>query len=57
MLVGRGVDHCNIQKLVLDLVVTDRVTFVNDLSEDQLIGAYHAATAFWFPSILRNEAF
>jgi len=57
MIVGRGGDYCNIQKLAMDHGVTDRITFVNDLSEDQLIGAYHAATAFWFPSILRSEAF
>jgi rhamnosyl/mannosyltransferase len=27
------------------------------VSDDQLVGAYHAATALWFPSNVRSEGF
>jgi glycosyltransferase involved in cell wall biosynthesis len=37
--------------------VADRVCWVGRLSEPALVGAYHAATALWFPSNARSEAF
>jgi rhamnosyl/mannosyltransferase len=35
----------------------DRVVFLGRASSDELVGAYHAATALWFPSNARSEAF
>jgi glycosyltransferase involved in cell wall biosynthesis len=37
--------------------VAGRVYWVGRLSEPALVGAYHAATALWFPSNARSEAF
>jgi rhamnosyl/mannosyltransferase len=39
------------------LGVEERVRFLGRKEADELIGAYHAATAFWFPSNARSEAF
>jgi rhamnosyl/mannosyltransferase len=43
--------------LAEQLGVTSRVIWAGRLNDDQLIGAYHAATALWFPSNARSEAF
>jgi rhamnosyl/mannosyltransferase len=37
--------------------VADRVVWPGYATQDQLIGAYHAAKALWFPSSHRSEAF
>ncbi len=37
--------------------VADRCHFLGNLSQDQLVGAYHAATSLWFPSMARSEGF
>jgi rhamnosyl/mannosyltransferase len=39
------------------LGVSDRVVFRGRASAEELVGAYHAATALWFPSSARSEAF
>lgn len=57
VIVGTGVLRNSLQSLALELGVADRVIWKNGLSDEQLIGAYHAATAFWFPSVVRSEAF
>jgi len=40
-----------------ELGVADRVIWEGYVSPEQLVGAYHAATAFWFPSNARSEGF
>ncbi len=37
--------------------VADRVLWLGNATPIELIAAYHAATAFWFPSNARSEAF
>jgi rhamnosyl/mannosyltransferase len=37
--------------------VADRIAWMPRLSDDELVGAYLAATALWFPSNARSEAF
>jgi rhamnosyl/mannosyltransferase len=37
--------------------VADRVVWHGSASGDVLVAAYHIATALWFPSIARSEAF
>jgi rhamnosyl/mannosyltransferase len=40
-----------------ELGVADRVVWHGHASTDELIGAYRAATALWFPSTARSEGF
>jgi rhamnosyl/mannosyltransferase len=39
------------------LGVADRVVWHGTAADDSLVAAYHVATALWFPSIARSEAF
>jgi len=57
MIVGSGQLFDNLKALAESLGVADRVDWQIDLDDDELIGAYLAATALWFPSIVRSEAF
>lgn len=40
-----------------ELGVADRIVWNGRTSDDELVGAYHAATALWFPSNARSEGF
>ena len=42
---------------LVEVGVAERVLWCRQLSDEHLIGAYHAATALWFPSNARSEAF
>ncbi len=57
MIVGQGVLQESLHELASKLGVADRIIWKDNLSDEELVGAYHAARAFWFPSILRSEAF
>jgi rhamnosyl/mannosyltransferase len=57
MLVGEGPLRQELATLAQQCGVADRVIFAGRLSQTELIGAYHAATALWFPSNARSEAF
>jgi rhamnosyl/mannosyltransferase len=57
LIVGEGPLRQELARLAERLGVADRVVWQGRLSEAELIGAYHAATAFWFPSNARSEAF
>jgi rhamnosyl/mannosyltransferase len=47
-----------LERLAIRLGVQDRVRFAGRLHNDEdLVAHYHAATAFWFPSNARSEAF
>ena len=41
----------------IELGVVDRVDGLATAGADELVGAYRAATAFWFPSNARSEGF
>ncbi len=57
LIVGTGPLKAKLQKLADQLNVADRVIWLGKTSESDLIAAYHAATALWFPSNVRSEAF
>jgi rhamnosyl/mannosyltransferase len=57
MIVGDGPLHGELEQLARDCGVAARVAWYARLSTDELIGAYLAATALWFPSNARSEAF
>jgi rhamnosyl/mannosyltransferase len=57
LVVGDGPLGGELRRLAAEAGVADRVAWRGRLSESDLIGAYHAATALWFPSNARSEAF
>jgi glycosyltransferase involved in cell wall biosynthesis len=57
IIIGTGPLKVKLQKLAHQLNVADRVIWWGKTSESDLVAAYHAATALWFPSNVRSEAF
>jgi rhamnosyl/mannosyltransferase len=57
LVVGEGPLAAELRGLAGHAGVAERVVWRGRLSEQELIGAYHAATALWFPSNARSEAF
>jgi rhamnosyl/mannosyltransferase len=57
MIVGDGPLRSELEQLAHAQGVSRRVAWHARLSTDELVGAYHAATALWFPSNARSEAF
>jgi rhamnosyl/mannosyltransferase len=57
LLVGDGPLETKLKRLAAELGVGDRVTWLGQTHDDELVGAYHAADALWFPSVARSEGF
>lgn len=57
LIVGTGKLMPKLQQLARELQVEDRVVWLGKTSDSDLVAAYHAATALWFPSNVRSEAF
>jgi glycosyltransferase involved in cell wall biosynthesis len=57
LIVGTGPLMADLQKTAYELNVADRVVWLGKTSDEDLIAAYQAATALWFPSSVRSEAF
>jgi rhamnosyl/mannosyltransferase len=57
MVVGNGPLERELKQLAEEVGVAGRVIWSGWVGEEELIGAYHAATAFWFPSNERSEGF
>jgi glycosyltransferase involved in cell wall biosynthesis len=57
IIVGDGPLKDSLRALTAELGLTERVVWLNRLNDAQLVGAYRAARALWFPSIERSEAF
>jgi rhamnosyl/mannosyltransferase len=57
IIIGIGPLEKELKTLVKNLGLENRVVWLGNLTEDELIGAYYAATALWFPSNARSEAF
>jgi glycosyltransferase involved in cell wall biosynthesis len=57
MIVGQGPYKNHLMHAAKELGVADRIVWRSYMSADELIGAYHAATALWLPSNLRSEPF
>ncbi len=57
VIVGNGPAKASLIQLATALGVANRIDWHEGLESDELVGAYLAAKAFWFPSIVRSEAF
>lgn len=57
LLIGRGPLEERLRRQARDAGVLNRVIFHGRATDDELTGAYLAATALWFPSNARSEAF
>jgi rhamnosyl/mannosyltransferase len=57
VVVGVGPLEGELRQRAAEAGVADRILWHNRLEHEELIGAYHAATALWFPSNARSEAF
>ncbi len=57
IIIGSGPLKEKLETLARELGVSDRIIWWGYATQDELIGAYRAATAFWFPSVVRSEAF
>ena len=57
VIIGSGPLEKELKSLAHRLQLTERVIWLGNVTEDELIGAYKAATALLFPSNARSEAF
>ncbi len=57
LIIGTGKLAKDLHKTARKFNVADRVIWLGKTSEEELIAAYRAATALWFPSNVRSEAF
>jgi glycosyltransferase involved in cell wall biosynthesis len=57
LIVGTGKLMADLQKTARELNIADRIVWWGRASGADLVAAYHAATALWFPSHVRSEAF
>lgn len=57
IIVGTGPLKARLEAEAKSLGVADRIVWLGEVPRDELIGAYHAATALWFPSCARSEGF
>jgi rhamnosyl/mannosyltransferase len=57
LVIGEGPARDELEQLAAAEAVAERIVWRGHVSDDELIGAYHAATALWFPSNARSEGF
>jgi rhamnosyl/mannosyltransferase len=57
LIVGTGPLENDLRRQANSLGVADRVVWCGRADSNELVGAYHAANAFWFPSTHKSEAF
>jgi rhamnosyl/mannosyltransferase len=57
LIIGDGPLEDDLRKLAEEVGVSNRVFWQGRVSTEQLVGAYRAATACWFPSNGRSEGF
>jgi rhamnosyl/mannosyltransferase len=57
LLIGTGPLEAELRRRASQRGVADRIVWRGRVSPDELAGAYQAATALWFPSNARSEAF
>ena len=55
LIIGRGPLEWQLKEFAKHLRVADRVRWWGHATRDELIGAYRAATALWFPSVARSD--
>lgn len=57
IIIGTGPLEPKLRVLAQQLGLEHRIVWHGYASSDELVGAYHAATALWFPSNARSEGF
>jgi glycosyltransferase involved in cell wall biosynthesis len=57
LVIGAGPMERELRARALQRGVADRVVWAGQVDREKLLGAYRAATAFWFPSNARSEGF
>jgi rhamnosyl/mannosyltransferase len=57
VVIGTGPMEDEWRRQAAELGVAERVAWRGRAPDDELVGAYHAATALWFPSNARSEGF
>jgi rhamnosyl/mannosyltransferase len=57
LIVGDGPLESKLRQLAEEVGVGQRIVWCGRVSEEELIGSYHAATALWFPSNERSEGY
>jgi rhamnosyl/mannosyltransferase len=57
LVIGRGPLEGDLRRRADELGVGDRITWRDRVDPDELVGALRAATALWFPSNARSEAY
>jgi glycosyltransferase involved in cell wall biosynthesis len=57
LVIGTGPLQAELRRQAEELGVAERVVWQGYAGPEELAGAYHAATAFWFPSNARSEGF
>lgn len=55
--IGTGPLGAQLKQRAQELGVADRVVWYGHATADELVGAYLASTALWFPSVARSEGF
>jgi rhamnosyl/mannosyltransferase len=57
LVIGTGPLEAELKRRAEELGVASRVVWYGHATAEELVGAYHAATALWFPSVARSEGF
>ncbi|WP_016951913.1 glycosyltransferase [Anabaena sp. PCC 7108] len=57
VIIGVGSLEQELKTLAKKLGVDKRIVWLGRVNDDELVGAYHAATSLWFPSNVRSEGF
>lgn len=57
VVIGTGPEEQSLRALAADLGVADRIVWLGEVEAVELVAAVHLATALWFPSNARSEAF
>jgi rhamnosyl/mannosyltransferase len=57
LIIGAGPLEQQLKEHARTCGVADRIAWRGQVEEEEMIGAYHAATALWFPSNARSEVF
>jgi glycosyltransferase involved in cell wall biosynthesis len=57
LVIGTGELEGTLRRRAAELRVADRVVWCGHRGDEEVVGAYHAASALWFPSNARSEAF
>jgi glycosyltransferase involved in cell wall biosynthesis len=57
VVIGTGPLEADLRRMATACRVADRVVWMGYRDFEEVVGAYHAATALWFPSNARSEGF